>query len=583
MPTIPASIFVNTTPSVIAAGGAGLNLNGLVLTTSTRVPIGTVMSFSSEADVGLYFGLNSQEASIASVYFLAFDTSLIKPGAILFAQYPALPVVAYLRGGNISGLALSALQALSGSLTIIVDGTARVAPAINLSSATSFSSAAGLIQTGLNASPAVLASFTGSISGTTLTVSAVGSGTLAPGQVVIGAGVTALTEIFVQLTGAPGGTGTYAVSISQTIGSEAMTAQPFPVAVTYDSVSGAFIVFSGIGTTASTIAFATGTLSAPLLLTSATGAVLSQGANATTPGAFMTALTLVTQDWATFMTAFNPDVSGNANKLLFAQWVNTTNDRYMYVAWDTDPTAATSVPASASLGGLLQSLNLSGTCPGWEPSDLLLAPFVCGTVAAIDFDQVNGRLTLAYKSQTGLVPGVTDQQTAVNLGGNPQVNGDFGNGYNYYGAVATANQGFEFFQRGTVSGPFKWIDSYVNQIWFTNAAQLALMEFFSLVNSVPFNNDGSGQIQTALADLIQQGLTFGMYAGGVTLSSTEIVAVNASAGIKIDGVLASRGWFLLVRPATPAVRQNRGPWQITFFYVDQGSVQSIELSTVALQ
>lgn len=62
-------------------------------------------------------------------------------------------------------------------------------------------------------------SFTGAISGTTLTVTAVVSGTLAEGQIVSGTGVTPGTVI----TGGSGATGTYTVSASQTVSSEAMT------------------------------------------------------------------------------------------------------------------------------------------------------------------------------------------------------------------------------------------------------------------------------------------------------------------------------------------------------------------------
>jgi hypothetical protein len=67
------------------------------------------------------------------------------------------------------------------------------------------------------------ASFTASISGTTMTVSAVASGTLAANQVVLGAGVSAGTFIVSQLTGSSGSTGTYKVTIGQTVGSESMT------------------------------------------------------------------------------------------------------------------------------------------------------------------------------------------------------------------------------------------------------------------------------------------------------------------------------------------------------------------------
>jgi hypothetical protein len=71
----------------------------------------------------------------------------------------------------------------------------------------------------VNATP----SFTGAISGTTLTVDVVNSGALAVGQVVKGTGVAAGTTITAQLSGPTGGAGTYRVSISQTVASTGAT------------------------------------------------------------------------------------------------------------------------------------------------------------------------------------------------------------------------------------------------------------------------------------------------------------------------------------------------------------------------
>lgn len=64
---------------------------------------------------------------------------------------------------------------------------------------------------------------TGSISGTTLTVTAVTNGTLAVGQLISGTGVTAKTYITALGTGT-GGTGTYVVGISQTVASTTIVA-----------------------------------------------------------------------------------------------------------------------------------------------------------------------------------------------------------------------------------------------------------------------------------------------------------------------------------------------------------------------
>lgn len=66
------------------------------------------------------------------------------------------------------------------------------------------------------------ASVTGSISGTTLTVT-VASGQLTAGMVISGTGVTAGTTIISQLTGTQFGVGTYQVSLSQTVAATAIT------------------------------------------------------------------------------------------------------------------------------------------------------------------------------------------------------------------------------------------------------------------------------------------------------------------------------------------------------------------------
>lgn len=508
MSTIPASQLVSVTPNVLAAGGSALDLNGLILTLSTRVPIGSVLSFPSQAQVSAYFGAGSTEAALATIYFKGFDNSSVKPGRILFAQYPKTAVAAYLRGGNISQLALSALQAISGTFTITIDG--HVFPAtVNLSAATSFSSAATIIQTALNsANP--------------------GGGAVSP-------------------------------------------------TVTYDSVSGAFLIDSGTTGGTSTMSFATGTISDDLLLIQSLGAILSQGAAATSPAAFMDSVVLITQNWASFMTNFDPDSgSGNTVRLAFAAWVSGKGNRYAYVCSDSDITATNSDPANSSLGILIRNAGYSGIALVWSPtaSDFNLAAFVCGVAASIDFEQTDGRVTFAGRSQSGLTPTVTDATSALNL---------IDNGYNFYGAYATANDQFLIFQTGSISGEFDWLDSFYNQIWLNNAFQLALMNLLTQAKSIPYNPAGYSLIEAACSDPINQGLNFGAFRPGVTLSAAQIAAVNAAAGTQIDTVLAARGWYLQVSDASPSVRQNRGSPPCTFWYMDGESVQKINLTSVELQ
>ena len=575
MTTIPVSQVVSVLPNVLAVGGTGLVLNGLLLTGGTRVPIGTVKNFASSTAVANFFGAGSTEALAAAIYFAGYVGATLSPGSILFAQYNVNAVAAYLQSGNISAVGLTAVQGMSGTLTLTVDGTLRSNGAVNLSGAASLSAAAGLIQTALNTGLPALASFNGSIAVNVLTVGTLTSGTISVGNTIAGIGVIAGTQVLVQLTGTIGGVGTYTVSNSQTVAAEAMTATPANVAVTFDSISGSFFITSGITGVGSTIGFATGNLAASLLMTAATGGVLSQGAAPATPTPFMNGVIKATQNWATFMLIFNPDATGNATKLAFAQWAAGQNSRYAFICGDTDVTPTQSTNAPASLGQLILAANYGGTSLIYDPTVYQIAAFICGATAAINFNRVNARVTFAFlSSSAGVTPSVSDLTTATNL---------IANGYNYYGAYATANQSFQFFYNGSVSGAFAFLDSYINQIWLNSQLQLALITFLTSIGAIPYNIAGYGMIENALYSTIIAGLTFGAYSPGVILSSSQVTQVNNQAGVVVAPTLQQQGWYLQVLDPGPTVRAARGSPIVNFWYCDGEAVQQITLISTEVQ
>jgi hypothetical protein len=645
MSTIPASAIVQVNPSVLSAGGSGLDLSGLCLDNGTRTPIGTVPSFPSAPAVGAYYGLASVHYANALIYFAGFQGSNIKPGALLFAQYNQNAVPAYIRGGATAALSLTALQVLSGTLIVTVEGVQKTSGAITLSAATSPANAATIITTAFGAYDGVTSaattiatgtttSVTGSITGYTLTVTAVGSGALVVGGVLSGTGVTTGTAITAQLTGTTGGIGTYTVSLNQTttsttitqsyglmtvaamssgtlyVGSvisggttaagttitalgtgtgaagtyitsggaqtvSATTISSGPLTCTYDSVSGNFVLTGGTPGAAGTIGYCTGTLATALSMTSATGAALSQGAAPATPAAFMAGIVAQTTNWATFFTLFDPDNGyGNVNKQAFANWDGLQNSEFAYVAWDLDITPTQSNAATNSLGYILKNNSTSGTICVYDPNNTGLAAFTSGSIASIDFTQLNGRSTLAFKSQSGFTSTVSSQTVSSNL---------IANGYNFYGSYATANQGFQFFNPGQISGQFQWADSYVNQIWMNSAFQLVLMTLLTSVKSIPYNSQGYALIRAALSTVITQAGNFGVFQPGVQLSALQIAEVNTAAGTPIDAILFSQGYYLQILPATAQVRGARGSPPMTFWYMDGGSVQSMNLASVEAQ
>lgn len=490
---IPASRIANVIPSVLSAAGSALDLNGLILSENSAVPLGSVLPFTNSDDVGSFFGLTSPEYQMAEIYFAGPNGATVTPGKLYFGGYQSAASPGWLRGGSLASMTLTQLQALSGTLTITSGGTPLTSSSINLSAATSFSNAATIIQ----------AAFT-----------------------------------------SPGFT------------------------VTYDAQRAAFLVTNTATGTASTIAYATGTIAAGLKLDQADGAVLSQGGAALTPATAMPLYAAAAGDWAGFSTTWEPTLT---DKEAFSLWTSQQNDRYAYAGYDSD--------ANAIVSGTTQTWAYAVNHANEDGSiciygDLTHAAAVLSWMASLNFTQKNGRSTLKFRSFSGLTPYVSDGSVASILEAN---------GYTYYGDFATSTQEFQFFSPGFVSGKFDWADSYVNQIKLNSDLQQALLTLEVSVGSMPYNQDGYSLIHASLADPIATHLNFGTIRTGVTLSSSQIQQLTNAIGVDVSQVIMSTGWYLDIKDASPATRAARQSPPMTFYYSDGGSIQSLNLGSVEVQ
>lgn len=422
-----------------------------------------------------------------------------------------------------------------------------------------------------------------------LDVTAVASGTVTVGQLLSGAGLTTGTYVTALGTGT-GGTGSYITTQTQQVASESIVLTN-PV-VSYDTIAGAFNVISSTTGTLSTMAFATGP-AAPLLdLTQATGAVLSQGAAAAVPATFMAGIVAQNPNFATFQTTFDPDNgSGNTQKLAFAAWVNSQNNAYGYIMQDTDITPTESTTATTSAGYILTQANEGPVIPISQPAaGYHLAAFAGGYAASINWNAANGRASLAYKSQGGLLPSVTSESALVNLQAN---------GYNAYVAAATRGAGWNFMFPGSCTGVFKWYDSWLNNVWLNNQVLIALMTLFTTINSVPFDPQGAAILRATIAGAanppivppafspVAQALYNGIIDTNVALSAGQQQAVinlvgqtNGPAAIQS---LATNGWYLFIPVPTAASRGARIWPGVILLYCDGGSVNQIDISSLAIQ
>lgn len=400
---------------------------------------------------------------------------------------------------------------------------------------------------------------------------------LAPGTLTIDFDGTPLTSSSINLSSAS------SFSAAATAIQAAFTSPGFSVA--WNSVTSTFQFTDTTTGATSTILFATGAIAAGLLLTQATGAQLSQGAVADTPGTAMANAAAISQDWVSMVTLFEPNL---ANKEVFATWFTAQNQQYVWLAWDSDTQASVN-GATEPFGVVALAAKYNGVaCIGGDPAVLTqsyipagttlatlvenVAIFVAGAIASINFQATNGRTDLAFRSQAGILPTCANLQTYKNL---------LANGYSCYGAFATRNQNFTFFTNGNMPGEFDWLDTFVDDAWLSDQIQVTNMSLLTAVLSLGYNAPGYGLLRTALlGGPIAAALNFGAIRTGVVLSALQIAEVNQQAGQAVDQIISSQGYYLQILDPGASARQARTSPIVNLWYTDGGSIQQITVSSL---
>jgi hypothetical protein len=584
--SIPASTIVSVVPSVLAAGGNPLALNGLFLSANNALPIGAPISFPSLATVQAYFGQYSTTFT-ATVAATAMSVSAIASGGPLqVGQYiqgtlatGALPG-AYIAAVTNSGVAPCTVT-LSGAgwtqataMTYTANELESQMAAVYFNGCTSstIKPTALLMARYVTAGGSVGSTYLGSaawLRGAAVTLAAVQGVT--SGTIALTINGLLCTSSALNLSSASSLSN--AASLIQTAFSSAFIGAALGTTVSWNGLAGGFVIQSAANVTITTcagtsITAATGTPAAVLGLTAAQ-ATISAGSAVSVPGTFMSALILQTTNWAGFSTCFEPSAT---DKALFSAWNSGTGGQFAYVPYDSDTTIVSTNASTTCISRVASLNNYGGTCAVYQ--DPNAAAFVLGWIASINFNAVAGSSAIAYKSGTGITPSITDPTSFANA---------IANETNFYGQWATANSTFTLFYNGNISGPFNWIDSYVNAIWLNSALQLALINTFQVMNTIPYTNAGYATIRAACKSTLDLALANGVIDRGVALTSTQANAVDTASGLIIDPVLATTGYYLLVLPATGTQRANRTSPPCTLWYMDGGSVNQLNLASIDVQ
>ena len=208
--------------------------------------------------------------------------------------------------------------------------------------------------------------------------------------------------------------------------------------------------------------------------------------------------------------------------------------------------------------------------------DSTLAAFVCAFAASLNFSRLNGRATLDFKAQSGLVPSITNPTAYAAI---------LSNGYNCYGAFGSNNpaNNANWFTPGSVSGDWLWADTYLNQIWLNANLQLAMVNLLQQVGAIPYNSQGNALIYAAALDPINAAINFGAIRTGINVSAAQAAEIQYALGFNAAPTIASQGFYLQIGTATAQTRAARQSPPITLYYQDGEAVQQITLASIAIQ
>lgn len=333
----------------------------------------------------------------------------------------------------------------------------------------------------------------------------------------------------------------------------------------YDANAKVFIVTGVTQGSTGSISYASGELASFMGLTEAKGAQKNNGISADTIADLMPRIYNQVSNFSTIMALENFSVS---ELVEISAWVTRQNSRFLHVIWRNGEISGDVTQLSEQILGA----EMAGTLLFY--GDYTHGAFATTYPASLNFDELNGRTNFTFRKQSGLTASVTSSAIAAQL---REL------GFNYYGAYATANDRFVFAYAGNVSGDFKWVDSYINQLYFNNQFQLALMTMLTSYKSIPYNDTGKAIHRAACQDVINQMANFGALQPGVELSELQKTKINLEAGFDAASQLNTQGWALLVGNTSAQTRGNRGSMPLKFWYADGGSVQSVNLPSVNVQ
>ncbi|RKS87331.1 uncharacterized protein DUF3383 [Orbus hercynius] len=356
-------------------------------------------------------------------------------------------------------------------------------------------------------------------------------------------------------------------SAAEIIGGELSGAE-----IEYNEITKQFKIYCLTGSVKpedSSIGFASGLVADALALSMESGAYISEGNAGMTADSFFASLLSKTANWYSFTTLFE---ATDAQHIDFADWVNAQEARFNYVGWTSSGTALVSGSAETILYKINEA-NYANVTPVYslsydKPVNVL------GYYASLDFNRVNGRVPLHYRSLDGLTPDVSSNADYDALNDN---------GYNFYGGYAANIDSYAMWQPGRVTGDFMWADTHAAQAWLNANIQLTILNTFMSNLGIPYNPAGKEMLASPLVTPLEQFKSWGGCVTGTDLDNSQILQIKQLLGYDASSALTAKGYVIYIGKFTSTSRANRTTPPCYVLYADGGSFRTITLNSVEVQ
>ena len=384
---------------------------------------------------------------------------------------------------------------------------------------------------------------------------------ISPGTIKLSVDGTVVTSTSIDLSSATSFSD-IATKLTTGIGASKVLVEWLPIA-------NRFIVRSLTTGANSAVSFAdAGDLATGLKLTADTAATTSPGSAPVTMTDMMNNVTNLSQDWVLFSSLVELE---EEQKQELCAWVSASNHRFGYVVHDPSQAATVANNAQCFMQKVVVANGYENVLPVYG-SYLYAIPALAYS-ASIDFARTNGRVSYKFRDFPGLAPNVTDGLT---------YNALRSNGYSFYGKYSENKTMENYVSDGAITGKFKWLDTFICQVWQKANLIASFASLFKQNQSFPFNAEGYAAVNSAVIDPAERAKKFGAIRKGVTLDAAQIRIINNTVGADISSTLYSEGWYLYIPPQPGANRIERDLKGVIFYYVDGGLIQSITMSSTAI-